>query len=367
MSAALAAIGVQGYWLFNQFRYEMCTYADEIAGEVFHAGQEEFRIRKEEAEMTKGTYIIERQSKYQSGDSVLNGLKNSFGFQLYPKDTTKIHSFRLHLDPNMPEDSLLVGVDRSVVEFFVPFSAERLDSILSAGLPGLDYRVRPFVASDTLSGQSSALWFPLSKNLFSTSISICYVFAPIERMAVWVDVDLPINPLLGRMGWQLFLSIFLILLLLACLGFQIRTIWEQMRLNELREGFVHTMIHELRRPVQTLKVFVSFLNDREMRMDEATTERVLQDSMFELDNLSAYLGKLKDMVCADERETLLRPSAFNLRELVEKVVRLTNIPAGKKVSFSTAFPPDMPDLTADPVHVANVLSNLIENAIKYSG
>lgn len=140
-----------------------------------------------------------------------------------------------------------------------------------------------------------------------------------------------------------------------------------MRLNELREGFVHTMIHELRRPVQTLKVFVSFLNDREMRMDEATTERVLQDSMFELDNLSAYLGKLKDMVCADERETLLRPSAFNLRELVEKVVRLTNIPAGKKVSFSTAFPPDMPDLTADPVHVANVLSNLIENAIKYSG
>lgn len=67
LAAALAAIGVQGYWLFNQFRYEMCTYADEIAGEVFHAGQEEFRIRKEEAEMTKGTYIIERQSKYQSG------------------------------------------------------------------------------------------------------------------------------------------------------------------------------------------------------------------------------------------------------------------------------------------------------------
>ena len=66
----------------------------------------------------------------------------------------------------MPEDSLLVGVDRSVVEFFVPFSAERLDSILSVGLPGLDYRVRPFVASDTLSGQSLALWLPLSKNCF---------------------------------------------------------------------------------------------------------------------------------------------------------------------------------------------------------
>ena len=79
------------------------------------------------------------------------------------------------------------------------------------------------------------------------------------------------------------------LVIAGLFGFPDHTIWEQMRLNELREGFVHTMIHELRRPVQTLKVFVSFLNDREMRMDEATTERVLQDSMFELDNLSAYL------------------------------------------------------------------------------
>lgn len=140
-----------------------------------------------------------------------------------------------------------------------------------------------------------------------------------------------------------------------------------MRLNELREGFVHTMIHELKRPVQTLKMFVSLLNDKEMRTDEATTKQVLQDSMFELDNLSAYLGKLRDMVCADEQATLLKRSSFNLRELVEKVIRLTNIPGGKQVVFSTAFPPDMPDITADPVHIANALSNLIENAIKYSG
>lgn len=131
LAAALAAIGVQGYWLFNQFRYEMCTYADEIAGEVFHAGQEEFRMRKEEAEMTKGTYIIERQSKYQSGDSVLNGLKNSFGFQLYPKDTTKIHSFRLHLDPNMPDLTAdpvhVANVLSNLIENAIKYSGEEVD------------------------------------------------------------------------------------------------------------------------------------------------------------------------------------------------------------------------------------------------
>ena len=135
----------------------------------------------------------------------------------------------------------------------------------------------------------------------------------------------------------------------------------------MRESFVHTMIHELRRPVQTLKMCVSFLNDKEMRTDEAACDGIVQDALFELDNLSAYLEKLKNMVSADGSATLLHPILFNLQELVEKVIRLVHIPSGKQVAFSTAFPPDLPLVTADPVHIANILSNLIENAIKYSG
>lgn len=73
------------------------------------------------------------------------------------------------------------------------------------------------------------------------------------------------------------------------------------------------------------------------------------------------------MVSADGSATLLHPVPFNLQELVEKVIRLVHIPSGKQVAFSTAFPPDLPQVTADPVHIANILSNLIENAIKYSG
>lgn len=364
--AALAAIGAQGYWLYNQLGYENSVWVEEIAAEVRKAGEEEFRIRKEEAQMKKATYVIERNSKYDS-EELADKIKNSFGLKIEPKDTSSLISFRLNLNANLPEDSLFVGVDRAVVEYFNPFVTSRLDSVLSLPLAGLAYKIRPLAEEDTLGGRNLPAWRYVSRDLSRSTIAVSYMFAPIDRKGVWVDVVLPLHPVLSRMGGQLLLSLFLILLVLTCLGLQICTIWEQIRLNDLREGFVHTMIHELKRPVQTLKMFVSFLNDKEMRTDEAATERVLQDSMFELDNLSAYLGKLKDMICADGQATLLKPSSFNLPALVERVVRLTNVPARKEVVFSTAFPPDMPDVTADPVHLANVLSNLIENAIKYSG
>lgn len=56
------------------------------------------------------------------------------------------------------------------------------------------------------------------------------------------------------------------------------------------KSFVNTMIHELKRPVQALKMCIAFLNDKSMRTDEKAMDEVVHDSMSELDNLSAYLS-----------------------------------------------------------------------------
>ena len=74
-----------------------------------------------------------------------------------------------------------------------------------------------------------------------------------------------------------------------------------------------------------------------MRTDEAACDGIVQDALFELDNLSAYLEKLKNMVSADGSATLLHPILFNLQELVEKVIRLVHIPSGKQVAFCYCF------------------------------
>lgn len=363
--AALVAIGVQGYWLYNQLRYEMQRYAEELAGKIEEIAEEEFQIRKQEALVTKVTYVLHRNVEHNASPGLDDSTFSSAGLKFNLKDTTRTDRINLQFDPSMSEDSLLVSVDRSIVNHFVPFSSARMDSLLKVRLPEYSILCSATEAKDSLYFISS--WQLSDDVILPSSLTVQYMYSPLDAKGLLLTVPLSFHPLLVRMGGQLGISFLLIGLLLFCLWFQISTILKQKKIGKMREDFVHTMIHELRRPVQALKMCISFLNDPAMRTDENTCREVTHDAIFELDNLSAYLGKLKDMVCAEGGSTPLAVSSFNLQELVEKVLRLIQIPSGKQVWFSTAYEPGVASLRADPVHLANVLSNLVENAIKYSG
>ena len=217
---------------------------------------------------------------------------------------------------------------------------------------------------DTLQWKGS--YIPFCERL-AYKMKIVYPYNPLEQEA-WVgEVTIPLSPILRQMAWQLVASLFLILLLMYCLVYQIHTIMEQRRMDEMRKSFVNTMIHELKRPVQTLKMCIAFLNNKSMRTDEQMMDSVVQDAIFELDNLSAYLSKVRELTRADNEHTILSTRTFDLNATVEKLIRLNNAPADKVVRFETSFSGTPLLVVADPVHIANCLSNLIENAVKYSG
>jgi len=339
--SALVVIGVQGYWLYNQYVYVIDGYMEEMAELVMQAGEQEFELRQTNKQPAK-SFVMKKQSVVsQEAGSVNQGVSIAISMKADSINSeTAIDSlgempepemlFKFFFEPSLTDVALHAGINRAMLEMRNPFKQERLDSLLSELLPGVQYASVPW-------GEGDATY-----------------------VAHWEKAG-------GLLRPQLVLASGLILLLIGCLVFQIKTILRQKKLSELRESFVNTMIHELKRPVQTLKTFVAFLGDQEMRSDETVTRQVVQDSMFELDNLSAYLNKLRDMLNSDSETTPLHIVAFDLQELLEKVVRLTPTSAAKEVKLSVVCDLDSPWVEADPVHVANILSNLIENAVKYSG
>ena len=439
LASIILLIGMQAYWLYNQYQHVVSEHAQGLSEKVLTAGEEEFRLRKREVKASY-TYIMNKNMKF-SADSLgkdfkgktlslfvadaninetnadsliseirqksidttnikrvsrtLNELPDSdkssiaenlegtnvpekpnewpvakkqigihdFSDDVYEQDSSKMPaSFTLSINPNVSDDHMHKGIDLAITNFRNPFYMALLDSVLIADIPDIDYTMKHIDTQDSIGASS----WQLSGNLFSPHIQVLYIYSPFEYKGVEINVAIPSPPVYKRMAVQLFLSLALILLLTGCLILQIKTILKQKKINEMREDFVNVMIHELKRPVQTLKTFISFLGNKEMRSDELITEQIIQDSMFELDNLSAYLKKLKDMIHADNNATSLQISRFNIQELIEKIIRLANDPTEKEVKISACYEMESVWIEADRVHVANMVSNLIENAIKYS-
>ena len=135
----------------------------------------------------------------------------------------------------------------------------------------------------------------------------------------------------------------------------------------MRSSITITMVHELRRPVQSLKTFISFLRNKQLRQDEEQTEQIINDSAFELDNMTAYLSTTREMARGVQERTPLTLSEFDVNSLIDRLIRVIPIPKGKDVTFSRHSGAQHVYVYADFTHIANCVRNLIENSIKYSG
>ena len=369
---ALLVIGGQVYWLHHQYTYTALAYMARLNDTLLVLQDKDFTLALDTNHSIK--MVDENQA---AEDSDLVKLRYSLKMNF---DKGKAESY-VRFSKLYDTDSL--GNLHLVDSFNV--TGLSLDEVMNASLRYTKFVDRPFdlQALDSLFIShhihatdlqlvklDSFLWkgtYVVEQSCMRYRMKFVYPYNPFVRDAVTGYIDLPTNPLLKEMGWQLVGSLVLILLLIFCLIYQIRTILKQYKLDELRKGFVNTMIHELKRPVQTLKMCVAFLNNKRMRKDEQMMDEVVKDSMFELDNLSAYLVKVREMTRADDEQTPLSVRSFNLSETLEKLLRLTVIPADKHVRFETRLTPDPLWITADPVHLTNSISNLVENAIKYSG
>ena len=398
--ASMLLIGAgQGYWLWSHYHYTNEEYGHEVLRQVSEAAKAYNELRWQEPrhmgeqkevkwyntnvnweEQTDSLtrqestriYLVQRMGA-EPADTVPGGKQPQSGktgvdLSGLPADSTVLctDSVTLHGSKTLYERlNMMYLADLMRLEVTHPFRLRQFDSVLTATLPGV-----PFVTRlATTAADSVYLWEPTLRHnhsLLRPTAHVVYPYNPLKRQLVEIDLRIPRHVLLLRMGGQLAGSLLMIAVLGVCLLFQIKTILKQRRVDELRRSFVNTMIHELKRPVQTLKMCLAYLGDPALRNDRPTTDKVVGDSIAEVDNLSAYLSKLRDMTRADDRRTPLCIRTFDLYPVVEKLVRMQHIPDHKSVTFETRL--DRPlEVRADPMHLANILGNLLENAVKYSG
>jgi len=260
---------------------------------------------------------------------------------------------------NVPDNyDVMDAMNANRLDDVVPFAVNRMDSILMKN--GVDARIE-LVKSDTIAWSP---WKVRHSSVFYPEMAVYYPYDVLERQIAVCRYLIPVSDVIGSMANLLAAAFIVTVLLVFCLVYQIRAIVRFQRLDAMRNNFVSTMIHELKRPIATLKMCVSALENERMMADELTHGEILANSREALDNLSAYFTKLRDITFNNSQQIPLNKQQISLRLMLESLSSTLLVPSGKSVIY--CFPDKDVTLFADPVHFSNILGNLIENSIKYS-
>ncbi|HEU4686089.1 MAG TPA: ATP-binding protein [Nitrospira sp.] len=152
----------------------------------------------------------------------------------------------------------------------------------------------------------------------------------------------------------------------ACAILVFHDITELRRLEKIRTDFVANVSHELRTPLTSIKGYVEALLDG-AKNDPATATKFLEIVLKQSDRLNLILEDLLQLSKIESGQVLLKREPLHLRALIERTLAMIRPLAMKKGhSLIVQLPPDFPLLVGDEERLGQVLSNLLDNAIKYT-
>lgn len=136
-------------------------------------------------------------------------------------------------------------------------------------------------------------------------------------------------------------------------------------LDESRQEFVSNVSHELKTPITSIKVLADSILNQEGIPTEMYQE-FLGDITEEIDRENRIITDLLNIVKLDKKSDDLNISSVNINEMIERVLkRLKPIAAKKNIELVyESYRPVMADV--DEVKMTMVISNLVENAVKYN-
>ncbi len=169
---------------------------------------------------------------------------------------------------------------------------------------------------------------------------------------------------LGFMGVS---SIILTLVVILGFSLTIFVIFRQKRLSEIKNDFVSNMTHELKTPISTISLASQMLNDNSIPDESKNLGNISRIIGDESKRLGYQVEKVLQMAIFDRGRVRLKKKTTDVNELVQNVITNFDLQVQNKAgSLSGKLEADSAVLEVDPVHLTNVVSNLVDNAIKYS-
>lgn len=174
--------------------------------------------------------------------------------------------------------------------------------------------------------------------------------------------------ILQNMSLTLISSVLLLLVILGCFYVAVATILKQKKLSDEKNDFINNMTHEFKTPISTISLAVGMAREQlEMKTDATKVNRYLGIIRDETQRLGGHVEKVLQMALLDRGEIKLKPTTVNVHDIIETVLNNLSVQLEQREGeIDLSFEATHEMVEADELHLTNILTNLIDNANKYS-
>ena len=381
--STLVLVGVQAYWLYNQYQ-----------------GQREVLHRDTRKSLHNLNQDLLRRNSYVSNTDE----ENTYDFQQFNQDSSRLFIFAsnasdelVNIDSSLRErrramarelsQAVLADLpsDTGIFEMVLLRTIQEcadcdgkrslssrypLDTMLQYFLTGQGIDL-PFVAG--LQHIESATWNATYPNnsldiarLENSALSLplmkgqeqIYVYFPDQHQ--WI---------LGRLWLQLLGSVVLVVIIFGSFYYAWRVINRQKKISEMKSDFINNMTHEFKTPLATIAFAVANIDDSKVMGQPDLVRQFTQIIRDENARLNGQVEKVLNAAMIDQDEFQLKWKLTALYPLLNSLTEpmvLQVKEKGGQLKVNLEQLKDTEWLT-DPFHLSNVVSNLLDNAVKYSG
>ena len=204
--------------------------------------------------------------------------------------------------------------------------------------------------------------------IFNNSLSTIlfndnYFFKPVKLTLFFPDKKIS---LINELWLIIAGSILLIAILIILIIYFIRTLFHQQKLSEMKSDFISNMTHEFKTPVANINLALDTLEGQKM-LSGKSSYKIAEIIREENQRMQHNIDLILETSLFDKGSISLRKSELDLHDLLSGIIdSIAYEMAEKKVTLLKEFKAKNYLITADEVHLSNIIYNLIDNALKYS-
>lgn len=192
-------------------------------------------------------------------------------------------------------------------------------------------------------------------------------YGPGGRYSYRAYVTPLVRHILNQMSGVIATTLMMILIFIVGFRYLLVTVAELRSIEEMKDDFTGNMTHELKTPIAIAYSANDALLNFDTKNDPEKKETYLRIALRQLERLSELVENILAVSMERRRSMKLSVRRMDILPIVREIASVQQMRGGKEIRITVDSAEDEIFADVDKVHFTNVINNLVDNAIKYSG